>query len=134
MRTPFLPSILSPGIASLSKRIPYGEIGVQLSIVGYHELVDLASLNGSDRENRPCRHGLLGEEGGVSGNSESEFLWAIDPLDGTTNFSHNYPSFGVSVAGACLKHPFYRSKVTVLAASTLHTYQSILLFSTASGI
>lgn len=43
-------------------------------------------------------HAFLGEEGGVSGNGESELLWAIDPLDGTTNFSHNYPSFGVSVA------------------------------------
>lgn len=43
-------------------------------------------------------HGFLGEEGGVSGNAESEYLWAIDPLDGTTNFTHQYPSFGVSVA------------------------------------
>ena len=47
-----------------------------------------------------CSHAFLGEEGGVVGNSESELLWAIDPLDGTTNFSHNYPSFGVFVAGA----------------------------------
>lgn len=46
-----------------------------------------------------CRHAFLGEEGGISGNNKSVFLWAIDPLDGTTNFSHNYPSFGVSVAG-----------------------------------
>ena len=27
-------------------------------------------------------HGFLGEEGGMSGNVDSEFLWAIDPLDG----------------------------------------------------
>ena len=45
------------------------------------------------------RHAFLGEEGGVSGNTSSEYLWAVDPLDGTTNFSHGYPSFGVSVAG-----------------------------------
>ena len=44
-------------------------------------------------------HSFLGEEGGVSGNTSSEFLWVVDPLDGTTNFSHAYPSFGVSVAG-----------------------------------
>jgi len=44
------------------------------------------------------QHALLGEEGGVSGNLDSPYLWAVDPLDGTTNFSHSYPSFAVSVA------------------------------------
>ncbi|KAK9908842.1 hypothetical protein WJX75_003615 [Coccomyxa subellipsoidea] len=43
-------------------------------------------------------HALLGEEGGISGDTGSEFLWCIDPLDGTTNFAHGYPSFAVSVA------------------------------------
>ncbi|DBA77449.1 TPA: Phosphatase impl1, chloroplastic, variant 3 [Trebouxia sp. C0004] len=43
-------------------------------------------------------HGFLGEEGGVSGNTDSEYLWCIDPIDGTTNFAAGYPSFGVSVA------------------------------------
>ena len=47
-------------------------------------------------------HGFLGEEGGVSGNADSEFLWCIDPIDGTTNFAAGYPSFGVSVAGMAL--------------------------------
>ena len=44
-------------------------------------------------------HGFLGEEDGVSGNADSEYLWCIDPIDGTTNFAAGYPSFGVSVAG-----------------------------------
>lgn len=44
-------------------------------------------------------HGFLGEEGGVSGDADSEYLWCIDPIDGTTNFAAGYPSFGVSVAG-----------------------------------
>ncbi len=43
-------------------------------------------------------HALLGEEGGISGNTSSDYLWCIDPLDGTTNYTHKYPSFGVSVA------------------------------------
>lgn len=43
-------------------------------------------------------HALLGEEGGVSGDASSPFLWAVDPLDGTTNFSHGYGSLAVSVA------------------------------------
>lgn len=42
-------------------------------------------------------HGILGEEGGVSGNTSSDYLWVVDPLDGTTNFTHSYPSFAVSV-------------------------------------
>ena len=29
---------------------------------------------------------------------ESDFLWIIDPLDGTTNFLHNFPHFAVSIA------------------------------------
>jgi hypothetical protein len=28
----------------------------------------------------------------------SEYLWCVDPLDGTTNFAHGYPSFAVCVA------------------------------------
>lgn len=42
-------------------------------------------------------HLILGEEGGFIGDISSDFLWCIDPLDGTTNFAHCYPSFGVSV-------------------------------------
>lgn len=43
-------------------------------------------------------HAILGEEGGVKGDTSSDYLWCIDPLDGTTNFAHGYPSFAVSVA------------------------------------
>jgi len=42
-------------------------------------------------------HAILGEEGGVSGDMSSDYLWCIDPLDGTTNFAHGYPSFAVSI-------------------------------------
>ncbi|OKH29188.1 inositol monophosphatase [Chroogloeocystis siderophila 5.2 s.c.1] len=43
------------------------------------------------------QHGILAEESGNVGNSTSDYLWAIDPLDGTTNFAHQYPSFAVSI-------------------------------------
>ncbi|AQK60393.1 Phosphatase IMPL1, chloroplastic [Zea mays] len=43
-------------------------------------------------------HLILGEEGGLVGDSLSEYLWCIDPLDGTTNFAHGYPSFSVSIS------------------------------------
>lgn len=41
-------------------------------------------------------HGFLGEESGRSGGDQ--FLWIIDPLDGTTNFLHGFPTFAVSLA------------------------------------
>jgi myo-inositol-1(or 4)-monophosphatase len=41
-------------------------------------------------------HGFLGEESGRSGGEE--FVWIIDPLDGTTNFLHGFPTFAVSLA------------------------------------
>ncbi|MGF1494904.1 MAG: inositol monophosphatase family protein [Microcoleaceae cyanobacterium] len=42
-------------------------------------------------------HGILTEESGELGNLDSPYLWAIDPLDGTTNFAHQYPVFSVSI-------------------------------------
>ena len=41
-------------------------------------------------------HGFLGEESGRSGGDE--FVWIIDPLDGTTNYLHGFPTFAVSLA------------------------------------
>jgi myo-inositol-1(or 4)-monophosphatase len=41
-------------------------------------------------------HAFLAEESGKSG--DSEYLWIIDPLDGTTNFLHGFPHFAVSIA------------------------------------
>jgi myo-inositol-1(or 4)-monophosphatase len=41
-------------------------------------------------------HAFFAEESGRTG--ESEFVWIIDPLDGTTNFLHGLPTFAVSIA------------------------------------
>lgn len=43
------------------------------------------------------RHQVLAEEGGLA-ESNSEYRWIIDPLDGTTNYAHGYPIFCVSIA------------------------------------
>ena len=45
-------------------------------------------------------HAFLGEESGASANTndDTEFVWIIDPLDGTTNFIHGYPQYCVSIA------------------------------------
>ena len=42
-------------------------------------------------------HSILGEESGLQAN-KSEYLWVIDPLDGTTNFLHGFPQYAVSIA------------------------------------
>ena len=41
-------------------------------------------------------HAFLAEESGQEG--ENDYLWIIDPLDGTTNFLHGFPHFSVSIA------------------------------------
>ncbi len=41
-------------------------------------------------------HEILAEESGSGG--KSDYVWIIDPLDGTTNYLHTYPQFAVSIA------------------------------------
>jgi myo-inositol-1(or 4)-monophosphatase len=44
-------------------------------------------------------HAVLAEESGREhGAQHSEYLWIIDPLDGTTNFIHGFPVYAVSIA------------------------------------
>ncbi len=44
-------------------------------------------------------HAILAEESGM--HKGNDFVWVIDPLDGTTNFLHGFPQYAVSIA---LKH------------------------------
>ncbi|HEY7775796.1 MAG TPA: inositol monophosphatase family protein [Kineobactrum sp.] len=50
-------------------------------------------------------HAMLGEESGRSGDEDADYLWLIDPLDGTTNFLRGIPHYAISIA--CL----YKGKV-----------------------
>ena len=43
-------------------------------------------------------YGIIAEEGGRSGSIKSDYVWVIDPLDGTTNFLHGFPQYAVSIA------------------------------------
>ncbi|MUT65583.1 inositol monophosphatase family protein [Paenibacillus sp. NEAU-GSW1] len=62
-------------------------------------------------------HSFLGEEGvepgpeasarALEAKLEDEYLWIVDPIDGTTNFVHGFPFFVVSIALA------YRGEVIV---------------------
>ena len=72
--------------------------------VGYKGAVDLVTnFDGLAQEIIVDRissvyphHAVLAEEG-LRPAGESEFLWVIDPLDGTTNFAHGLPVFAVSI-------------------------------------
>lgn len=56
-------------------------------------------------------HDILGEEYGAeygrqkSGLQHSDYLWVLDPIDGTRSFAHGIPVFGVQVALIYRKHP-----------------------------
>ena len=42
-------------------------------------------------------HGFLGEEG-IGNDPGKQYVWIIDPIDGTSNFAHHLPIFGISIA------------------------------------
>ena len=42
-------------------------------------------------------HQIVAEEGGLE-KKESDYIWYVDPLDGTTNYAHGYPHYSVSIA------------------------------------
>jgi myo-inositol-1(or 4)-monophosphatase len=43
-------------------------------------------------------YGWLAEEGGTQDGADPTRRWIVDPLDGTTNFLHGLPHWGVSIA------------------------------------
>jgi len=42
-------------------------------------------------------HGFYGEETGISG-TDGDFLWLVDPIDGTKSFVRQYPFFSTQIA------------------------------------
>ena len=47
-------------------------------------------------------HGVIGEEAEDAVNPEADYLWFLDPLDGTTNFAAGLPAFAISM-GLCFR-------------------------------
>jgi histidinol-phosphatase len=60
--------------------------------------------------------GLLGEEHGVVGNTESAWRWVIDPIDGTSNFVRGIPVWATLIA---LTHRDLGPVVGVVSAPSL---------------
>jgi myo-inositol-1(or 4)-monophosphatase len=103
-------SVLAPDVANIAK-----EAGAYLrkSQTNFdRNLVELKSLNALvsnvDRSAEKLivsalkllipEAGFLTEEGTTPQDTTKEYLWVIDPLDGTTNFVHGLPIFSVSIA------------------------------------
>lgn len=51
----------------------------------------------SNIKNNFPEHGIFAEESGRD-SIKSEYVWLIDPIDGTTNYAHAYPFFSISIA------------------------------------
>lgn len=66
---------------------------------GFVTQADLASETYLKQELAPLIPGasIIAEESGKTENTNSDYCWVIDPLDGTTNFAHGLPYFCISV-------------------------------------
>jgi myo-inositol-1(or 4)-monophosphatase len=68
---------------------------------GFNDLVTLVDKSAENdiidtiRHAYP-EHSILGEESGFHAGND-EFVWVIDPLDGTMNYTHGFPHFAVSI-------------------------------------
>jgi len=76
---------------------------LQVSVKGPGDFVSQADLRAEaslreDLEKARPGYGFLMEESGASGSEKWAWRWVVDPLDGTTNFLHGIPHWGISIA------------------------------------
>ncbi len=84
---------------------------LQISNKGYRDYVTDADLAAQETITRLIRkaypdHGFLTEEADSSLPADGPVRWIIDPIDGTTNYSHSVPLFCVSIAAVLNRPPF----------------------------
>lgn len=99
-------------LLKIAKEAAYEAGEIQLSFLGKKKKIDRKScysdlVTETDKQSEDKimsilktyypEHDFLGEETGCHREHNSEYLWVIDPLDGTTNFTHNFPHFAVSI-------------------------------------
>lgn len=112
------PTLLDAGRMALALRSEFGEAQIK---------TDETPVTKTDREieallvGHICReyprHRILAEEGSMGGN-DSEFVWVIDPLDGTRAYVSGLPIWGISIGllkkGSPLVGAFYLPAVNEL--------------------
>ncbi|UCE98115.1 MAG: inositol monophosphatase [Dehalococcoidia bacterium] len=76
-------------------RLQQKRYGVKDAITKYDKLVDELIVH--QIRNQYPEHRVLSEEGGLT-KGESEWLWIVDSLDGTTSFANSNPLFSVCIA------------------------------------
>lgn len=85
----------------------FGKVGYELKAkANLVTKADIASQNTIlqiIRKNFPT-HDYLAEENGLKQTS-SDYVWVIDPIDGTTNFAHTFPQCSISIALFYKKEP-----------------------------
>ncbi len=106
-----LQAAVEAGQAAGTLLLRYAETGFQIE---YKNPINL--VTDADRAAEQCvidllktrfpDHHFLAEERGRDDEGSSPYRWIIDPLDGTTNFAHGYPTYCVSVGleyeGRCI--------------------------------
>jgi myo-inositol-1(or 4)-monophosphatase len=92
--------VIRAGILTLKY---YGKIGVDHTKAGgVNDVVTIADLKTQELINNTVnkkfpKHGIIGEENSKI-NKDAEYVWYIDPIDGTRNYSKAIPSYGVMIA------------------------------------
>ena len=82
----------------------FGEVEkLQISVKGPSDFVSNADTKAekiiiNELMKAKKNYSILSEECGSKVNSDSENVWIIDPIDGTTNFLHGVPHFAISIA------------------------------------
>ncbi|MFX0094685.1 MAG: inositol monophosphatase family protein, partial [Candidatus Hodarchaeota archaeon] len=67
-------------------------------------------------------YSIMGEESGYSG-GRSNYMWVIDPLDGTTNYMMRNPYFSISISLIYQKEP-------ILGVVYYPSVKELLIFTT----
>jgi len=98
----FLPAMSSIALEAGALLLQYFHQGLKIEYKGDADLVTAADRASEvlirERISKQFpSHDVLGEEQGLNDRG-GEYRWYVDPLDGTTNFAHGYPVFGVSMA------------------------------------
>ena len=82
----------------------FGEVEkLQVSIKGPSDFVSNADKKAEkiiieELSKSRKKYSILSEEVGKINNSDTDNMWIIDPIDGTTNFLHGIPHFAISIA------------------------------------
>ena len=82
----------------------FGEVEkLQVSIKGPSDFVSSADKKSEkiiieELSKSRKKYSILSEEVGKINNSDTDNMWIIDPIDGTTNFLHGIPHFAISIA------------------------------------